>query len=244
MNLILDAVSVNGRNRGRFCYGISWTTSPKERCFASSLRSTKGWIEIDSGCWTVTRRQVITDNYDWLSVVYNHRSCFNFLIQPSQGRHGCVGRSARSFENVWPGTGILLLQVRARYYPLPTLIIGSTRRLIQYWCFRSFHDIDNNTKLDGLEILHAILHTLHQHEGDDKIEGTGQGDIEDELPRIIGRLIALLLIFYLEIKLGVWFRRFDRQRAWRRRSGQRRIPRLHRVRTRTTKGRERTSEKW
>lgn len=60
--------------------------------------------------------------------------------------------------------------------------------MIIFFHRRSFHDIDNNTKLDGLEILHAILHTLHQHEGDEKIEdGSGQEDVENELPRIIGR---------------------------------------------------------
>lgn len=45
------------------------------------------------------------------------------------------------------------------------------------------HDVDNNTKLDGLEILHAIQHTFHEHrlaENDDYKE-----DMQD-LPWIVG----------------------------------------------------------
>ncbi|XP_048511075.1 multiple coagulation factor deficiency protein 2 homolog isoform X3 [Athalia rosae] len=57
---------------------------------------------------------------------------------------------------------------------------------LEFYYF-NVHDIDNNTKLDGLEILHALLHTLHQHEGDEIAidDATMQADLEDELPRII-----------------------------------------------------------
>lgn len=32
------------------------------------------------------------------------------------------------------------------------------------------HDVDNNTKLDGLEILHALQHTLHENDEEDAIQ--------------------------------------------------------------------------
>lgn len=53
------------------------------------------------------------------------------------------------------------------------------------------HDIDNNTKLDGLEILHAIQHTFHEYnmvdeEGRNFVEDEPQIQ-EDELPRIVGK---------------------------------------------------------
>ncbi|KAK2582278.1 hypothetical protein KPH14_004621 [Odynerus spinipes] len=55
------------------------------------------------------------------------------------------------------------------------------------------HDIDNNTKLDGLEILYAIQHTLHEHNSaadeskssDEVHEDEEQVKPEDELPWII-----------------------------------------------------------
>lgn len=52
------------------------------------------------------------------------------------------------------------------------------------------HDIDNNTKLDGLEILHAIQHTLHEHnsavdENRSSDEDREQVKPEDELPWIV-----------------------------------------------------------
>ncbi|XP_011505808.1 PREDICTED: multiple coagulation factor deficiency protein 2 homolog [Ceratosolen solmsi marchali] len=36
---------------------------------------------------------------------------------------------------------------------------------LEFHYFR-LHDIDNNTKLDGLEMLHAIRHTLHDNDED------------------------------------------------------------------------------
>jgi len=32
------------------------------------------------------------------------------------------------------------------------------------------HDVDNNTKLDGLEILHALQHTLHENDEEDMMQ--------------------------------------------------------------------------
>ncbi|XP_046430305.1 multiple coagulation factor deficiency protein 2 homolog isoform X2 [Neodiprion fabricii] len=55
---------------------------------------------------------------------------------------------------------------------------------LEFYYF-NFHDIDNNTKLDGLEILNAILHTLHQHEGDERTEYETARENLEELPRII-----------------------------------------------------------
>ncbi|XP_012525242.1 multiple coagulation factor deficiency protein 2 homolog [Monomorium pharaonis] len=40
-----------------------------------------------------------------------------------------------------------------------------TEQEIEFHYFQ-IHDIDNNTKLDGLEILHALQHTLHEHDED------------------------------------------------------------------------------
>lgn len=42
-----------------------------------------------------------------------------------------------------------------------------TQKIIEFTVANRFlnyriHDIDNNTKLDGLEILHALQHTLHE----------------------------------------------------------------------------------
>ncbi|XP_046599453.1 multiple coagulation factor deficiency protein 2 homolog isoform X1 [Neodiprion lecontei] len=55
---------------------------------------------------------------------------------------------------------------------------------LEFYYF-NFHDIDNNTKLDGLEILNAILHTLHQHEEDERTEYETARENLEELPRII-----------------------------------------------------------
>ncbi|XP_035735147.1 multiple coagulation factor deficiency protein 2 homolog [Vespa mandarinia] len=58
------------------------------------------------------------------------------------------------------------------------------------------HDIDNNTKLDGLEILHAIQHTFHEH---NVVDEDGRSFVddepqiqEDELPRIVGFIDRVL----------------------------------------------------
>lgn len=36
-----------------------------------------------------------------------------------------------------------------------------TQKEIEFYYFK-VHDIDNNTKLDGLELLHAVQHTIHE----------------------------------------------------------------------------------
>lgn len=41
--------------------------------------------------------------------------------------------------------------------------------LIYFHNYR-IHDVDNNTKLDGLEILHALQHTLHENDEEDSIQ--------------------------------------------------------------------------
>ncbi|XP_066583683.1 multiple coagulation factor deficiency protein 2 homolog [Prorops nasuta] len=40
-----------------------------------------------------------------------------------------------------------------------------SERELEFHYFK-VHDVDNNTKLDGLEILHAIQHSLHEYNGD------------------------------------------------------------------------------
>ncbi|XP_011877062.1 PREDICTED: multiple coagulation factor deficiency protein 2 homolog isoform X3 [Vollenhovia emeryi] len=44
-----------------------------------------------------------------------------------------------------------------------------TEQEIEFHYFH-IHDIDNNTKLDGLEILHALQHTLHENDEEDAIQ--------------------------------------------------------------------------
>lgn len=56
------------------------------------------------------------------------------------------------------------------------------------------HDIDNNAKLDGLEILYAIQHTFHENrlanaERESSSENTRTMDYEDDLPWIVGAYI-------------------------------------------------------
>lgn len=57
---------------------------------------------------------------------------------------------------------------------------------LSFYYFKA-HDIDNNTKLDGLEMLHAIQHTFHEH--DDKL---GDYDSEKQI-RLIIELIDRVL---------------------------------------------------
>lgn len=58
--------------------------------------------------------------------------------------------------------------------------------------------MDNNTKLDGLEILHAIQHTLHdseEHATDDKIQDL------NSLPWIVGEDIIIEFLYYIKKKI-------------------------------------------
>lgn len=51
------------------------------------------------------------------------------------------------------------------------------------------HDIDNNTKLDGLELLHALQHTLHGDEdgdSDNRVEDDQDKDLSVDYSWIVG----------------------------------------------------------
>lgn len=66
------------------------------------------------------------------------------------------------------------------------------------------HDFDNNTKLDGLEILQAIHHTIHKGDEDNEEkdnEGSGghnpsakPHEVENNLPYFIGEFLNILYI--------------------------------------------------
>ncbi|XP_012343923.1 multiple coagulation factor deficiency protein 2 homolog isoform X2 [Apis florea] len=64
-----------------------------------------------------------------------------------------------------------------------------TEQEIEFHYFK-VHDIDNNAKLDGLEILYAIQHTFHENrlanaERENSNENTKTVDYEDDLPWIV-----------------------------------------------------------
>ncbi|XP_031849282.1 multiple coagulation factor deficiency protein 2 homolog [Nomia melanderi] len=64
-----------------------------------------------------------------------------------------------------------------------------TDKEIEFHYFQA-HDVDNNDKLDGLEILSAIQHTFHENKLSDVEcnsvnDGTKQVDYEDDLPWIV-----------------------------------------------------------
>lgn len=64
-----------------------------------------------------------------------------------------------------------------------------TEQEIEFHYFK-VHDIDNNAKLDGLEILYAIQHTFHENrlanaERESSSENTRTMDYEDDLPWIV-----------------------------------------------------------
>ncbi|XP_034189627.1 multiple coagulation factor deficiency protein 2 homolog isoform X1 [Osmia lignaria lignaria] len=64
-----------------------------------------------------------------------------------------------------------------------------TEQEIEFHYFK-VHDVDNNAKLDGLEILHAIQHTFHENKvtnnkGEGFSEETKSADCEDDLPWIV-----------------------------------------------------------
>ncbi|XP_051176485.1 multiple coagulation factor deficiency protein 2 homolog [Leptopilina boulardi] len=84
---------------------------------------------------------------------------------------------------------------------------------LEFYYFK-LHDVDNNTKLDGLEILHAIQHTLHEHgnEGDNKeLSDYQPKEQENDLPWIIELIDRVLeeddldndgYLGYIEYMLG------------------------------------------
>ncbi|XP_011643434.1 multiple coagulation factor deficiency protein 2 homolog [Pogonomyrmex barbatus] len=47
------------------------------------------------------------------------------------------------------------------------------------------HDIDNNTKLDGLEIFHALEHTLHESDEEDTMQDTEQDLIIELIDKVL-----------------------------------------------------------
>lgn len=82
--------------------------------------------------------------------------------------------------------------------------------------FFKAHDVDNNAKLDGLEILYAIQHTNHDNGGGDTERNNFSGEtIESErdmyLPMIVGLVDKVLeeddldndgYLGYIEFALG------------------------------------------
>ncbi|XP_014600744.1 PREDICTED: multiple coagulation factor deficiency protein 2 homolog [Polistes canadensis] len=65
---------------------------------------------------------------------------------------------------------------------------------VEFLYFKA-HDIDNNTKLDGLEILYAIQHTFHEHNMVDEDRSMDEDEPqiqEDELPRLVGLIDRVL----------------------------------------------------
>lgn len=52
---------------------------------------------------------------------------------------------------------------------------------LEFYYFQ-FHDTDKNSKLDGLEILQAILHTDHQgHSSDEENENSDENNAEQKI---------------------------------------------------------------
>lgn len=63
-----------------------------------------------------------------------------------------------------------------------------TEEEIEFHYFK-IHDIDNNAKLDGLEILYAIQHTFHS---DENVKAGF--NYEDDFPRIVGLVDRVLTV--------------------------------------------------
>ncbi|XP_016910772.3 multiple coagulation factor deficiency protein 2 homolog isoform X1 [Apis cerana] len=90
-----------------------------------------------------------------------------------------------------------------------------TEQEIEFHYFK-IHDIDNNAKLDGLEILYAIQHTFHENrlanaERENSNENIKTMDYEDDLPWIVELVDRVLreddvdhdgYIGYIEYVLG------------------------------------------
>ncbi|XP_006622108.1 multiple coagulation factor deficiency protein 2 homolog isoform X1 [Apis dorsata] len=90
-----------------------------------------------------------------------------------------------------------------------------TEQEIEFHYFK-VHDIDNNAKLDGLEILYAIQHTFHENrlanaERENSNENMKTMDYEDDLPWIVELVDRVLreddvdhdgYIGYIEYVLG------------------------------------------
>ncbi|XP_063993369.1 multiple coagulation factor deficiency protein 2 homolog [Diachasmimorpha longicaudata] len=61
-----------------------------------------------------------------------------------------------------------------------------TEEQLDFYYFQA-HDIDNNTKLDGLELLHAIQHSFHKEE-----DGHEIGDELKQIPFIVESIDRVL----------------------------------------------------
>ncbi|XP_012285003.1 multiple coagulation factor deficiency protein 2 homolog [Orussus abietinus] len=59
-----------------------------------------------------------------------------------------------------------------------------TEQELDFFYF-NLHDIDNNTKLDGLEMLHAYQHTLHEQDEEKELADYEDNKNADYLPWII-----------------------------------------------------------
>ncbi|OAD57532.1 Multiple coagulation factor deficiency protein 2 like protein [Eufriesea mexicana] len=74
--------------------------------------------------------------------------------------------------------------------------LNMTEQEIEFHYFK-IHDIDNNNKLDGLEILYAIQHTFHENrqadaERENSSENSKTMDYKDDLPWIVGLVDRVL----------------------------------------------------
>ncbi|XP_015587113.1 multiple coagulation factor deficiency protein 2 homolog [Cephus cinctus] len=59
-----------------------------------------------------------------------------------------------------------------------------TEQELEFHYFK-LHDVDNNTKLDGLEILHAIQHTLHEDGEDEENKNEDNNEHRNDLHWIV-----------------------------------------------------------
>ncbi|KAK0180286.1 hypothetical protein PV327_005946 [Microctonus hyperodae] len=90
-------------------------------------------------------------------------------------------RSAVSHHHYTPQSGVKITEDSQLLHDTAHLVedLGSfgehldvskmTDQELDFHYFKA-HDTDNNTKLDGLEMLHAIQHTFHENEGDEEAE--------------------------------------------------------------------------
>ncbi|XP_011697872.1 PREDICTED: multiple coagulation factor deficiency protein 2 homolog [Wasmannia auropunctata] len=106
--------------------------------------------------------------------------CFGLAIGHFRGPHH--PRSSVSHHHYTPDTNALKLTQDDQLLHDTTHLkedMGSiadqldfskmTEQEIEFHYFQ-IHDVDNNTKLDGLEIFHALQHTLHENDEEDVIQ--------------------------------------------------------------------------
>lgn len=66
---------------------------------------------------------------------------------------------------------------------------------LEFYYFK-FHDADKNAKLDGLEMLQAILHTIHEdhvHDDENNVDG-GSGEKHGPAPDDTSYFVGLFFI--------------------------------------------------